>query len=1068
MKKRNLLKVLSIMLLTMLFVSQAKAQEITVTGTVNDSFGPVIGASVLAKGTTNGCITDLDGKFTLTNVSAKGTLVVSFVGYKTLEIPVNNQKVFTIDIKEDAQQLQEVTVVAVGYGDVKRRDLTGSIGKADMKDLTKTPVNNVAESLGGRVAGVQVSSGDGGLGDNFNIVIRGAGSLTQDTSPLYVIDGFPSETSGMGALNPNDIESIDILKDASATAIYGSRGANGVIIITTKKGKTGKAKVSYNGSVSFSKVRNTMDLMNAYDFVRMQQEIMEGETKTITGPDGAETTIPMFDYYYLQNGLTLEDYKTIKQYDWQDEIYRTAISHNHHVALNGGTEKMDYAASLSYSNQQGVIVNSELSRYQGRININQRINKSVKINASANYASVTQYGANPSINQSQASNSLLYSVWGYRPASPSGTDLLENMYDEDVDMNGDYRFNPVKTVKNEYRRKTTNTLQANLGVEWEIIKNLKLKVSAGYTGRDYIREDFNGSETRTGNSHPNNKNSRGINAYLYESENKSYLNENTLSYVFSKKKHNINALVGITFQKNTSYYHDVQVNHITSEKFGMSGLGKGDTPSVTASKGENKLMSYLGRINYNYASKYYATFSMRADGSSKFAKGNRWGYFPSGSLAWAFQREKFVEETLPWLSNGKLRISYGLTGNNRIGDFDYLAQLEASGDKNDEYKYTWNGKEYVQGAYINSIAVPNLKWETTEQYDFGLDLGFFDGRLNVNLDYYIKNTKDLLIWADTPASSGYAKTRLNMGELQNKGFEVTIESTNIKTKNFTWNTSFNIAFNKNEIKSLNYGQTEMIDRIQWDKGYEGKTAYVSRVGEAAGKMFGFIYDGTYKEEDFNITEVNGVKKYELKPGIAKFKPDCRPGDPKYKNIDGSEDNLITNSDRTTIGNGHPLHTGGLTNNFTYKNWDLNIFFQWSYGNDIFNINRMVMENPGTRRQLNQFASYNNRWSPSNPTSNIPRVRALGADEYSTLYVEDGSFLKLKTIAVGYNFDSKKIKKFGLSAARIFLSAENIATFTSYSGSDPEVSTRHSVTTPGFDWSAYPRAFSASLGLNVTF
>ena len=375
-QKSSLLKALSIMLLFVLFATQARAQGITVTGTVNDNLGPVIGASVVVKGTVNGCITDLDGNFKLTNVPSKGILVVSFVGYQTQEIAVNNQTKFTINLKEDAQQLDEVVVVAVGYGDVKRRDLTGSIGKANMDDLTKTPINNIAESLGGRIAGVQVSSSDGGLGDNFNIVIRGAGSLTQSTAPLYVIDGFPMESSSMGALNPNDIESIDVLKDASATAIYGSRGANGVVIITTKKGKAGKTMVTYNGSVSFSTVKNKMDVMNAYDFACMQKEIMAGNTKEVDGE-----MVDEFEYFYLKNGLTLDDYKTMKNYNWQDEIYRTALSHNHHVALSGGTDKMDYTASLSYSNQEGVIIRSDLNRYQGRFNLNQRINKSIKVNA---------------------------------------------------------------------------------------------------------------------------------------------------------------------------------------------------------------------------------------------------------------------------------------------------------------------------------------------------------------------------------------------------------------------------------------------------------------------------------------------------------------------------------------------------------------------------------------------------------------------------------------------------------------------------------------------------------------
>ena len=564
-----------------------------VTGKVVDAMGELPGVSVVVKGTTNGTITTLDGSFKLDNVKSSDILQFSFVGYKTQEIKVGNQKTFNVTLQEDAQALDEVVVVAVGYGDVKRRDLTGAIGKANMSDLTKTPINNVAETLGGRIAGVQVSSTDGGLGDNFNIVIRGAGSLTQSTAPLYVIDGFPSETSGMSALNPNDIESIDVLKDASATAIYGSRGANGVVIITTKKGKAGKATLTYNGSVSVSKVKNTMDMMNGYDFVNLQKEIMEGNTKEVDGEKVDE-----FAYYYLKDGITLDDYKNFKSYDWQDEVYRTAISHNHYVGLSGGSDKMDYSASLSYSNQQGVIINSDLSRYQGRFNFNQRINKSIKINANANFASNVQNGPNPSTAETTVSNSLMYSVWGYRPVSPSGSDLLAELYDSDVDMSNDYRFNPVLSAKNEFRRTTTNHLQANLGVEWEIIKNLKFKTTAGYTGRDIKREEFNGSQTSTGNTHPSNTRSKGINAFLRQQETRNYLNENTLSYVYAKNDHNLNALVGATFQKYTSYLSSITQEQITNEAFGMSGIGKGSaTPVVTASQGENAMISYLGRIN---------------------------------------------------------------------------------------------------------------------------------------------------------------------------------------------------------------------------------------------------------------------------------------------------------------------------------------------------------------------------------------------------------------------------------------------------------------------------------------
>lgn len=1021
-----------------------------ITGKVIDAMGELPGVSVVIKGTTNGTTTDLNGEFKLDNVKNGDVLQFSFIGYKTENVKVGNQSKFDITMTENTQTLEEVTVVAVGYGDVRRRDLTGSIGSANMGDLTKTPVSNITESLGGRIAGVQVSSGDGGPGDNFNIVIRGAGSLTGSTAPLYVIDGFPSESSGLGSINPNDIESIDILKDASATAIYGARGANGVVIVTTKKGGAGKPTITYNGSVKVGLVKNTPEVMNAYDFVMLQQEIMG------SGEEFQKN-------YITELYPTLDAYHNAKSYDWQDYIYRTALSHNHHISMTGSQGDLKYTTSLSYDDTQGVIINSGVKRYQGRVNLSQKVNNKLKIDFTGNYASTVQDGPTVSSATSSMSTAYMYSVWSFRPVSPTGSDLLNQMYDEGVNMSEDYRFNPVKSAQNEYRHKTTNNLQFNVGAEYEIIKKLKLKVTAGYTSTDYENEEFNGSQTRTGNSHPSNTQSKGINAYLYQSEARSYLNENTLSYQLNKNSHNFNAMLGMSVQKNTSYIHSIRTEKISNESFGMAGLDKGSTPAVNSSKGENKLMSYFGRINYNYDSRYYITATMRADGSSKFARGNRWGYFPSGSLAWAFARESFIAENASWLSNGKLRFSYGQTGNNRIGNYDYMAHLITDDDL---YKYPWNG-QFVPGYVLSSMQNEKLKWETTEQLDLGLDLGFLDGRINLNMDYYIKTTKDLLLDADISASSGFSSATLNVGKLRNSGLEITLETTNIKTKDFSWNSSFNIAFNKNEIIALNSGQPYMTSYISWDNKYKTTPAYISKVGESAGKMYGFIYDGTYKYEDFNKTiDENGKEVYTLKEGIPYYVAGTQPGDPKYRDLTGEGE--INDKDKTTIGNGQPKHIGGFTNNLVWKNFDLNIFFQWSYGNDILNANRMVFENPAAKQNTNMFAAYTNRWTPENPTSNIPRARAQGSNEYSSLYVEDGSFLKLKNISLGYNFEAKTLKPLHISSARVYLSAENIATISGYSGSDPEVSTRNSPLTPGFDWSPYPRAFSMSLGLNVTF
>ena len=443
-----------------------------ITGKVIDAMGELPGVSVVIKGTTNGTTTDLNGEFKLDNVKNGDVLQFSFIGYKTENVKVGNQSKFDITMTENTQTLEEVTVVAVGYGDVRRRDLTGSIGSANMGDLTKTPVSNITESLGGRIAGVQVSSGDGGPGDNFNIVIRGAGSLTGSTAPLYVIDGFPSESSGLGSINPNDIESIDILKDASATAIYGARGANGVVIVTTKKGGAGKPTITYNGSVKVGLVKNTPEVMNAYDFVMLQQEIMG------SGEEFQKN-------YITELYPTLDAYHNAKSYDWQDYIYRTALSHNHHISMTGSQGDLKYTTSLSYDDTQGVIINSGVKRYQGRVNLSQKVNNKLKIDFTGNYASTVQDGPTVSSATSSMSTAYMYSVWSFRPVSPTGSDLLNQMYDEGVNMSEDYRFNPVKSAQNEYRHKTTNNLQFNVGAEYEIIKKLKLKFTAGYTSTDY-------------------------------------------------------------------------------------------------------------------------------------------------------------------------------------------------------------------------------------------------------------------------------------------------------------------------------------------------------------------------------------------------------------------------------------------------------------------------------------------------------------------------------------------------------------------------------------------------------
>lgn len=1043
----------SFLLVVMLICGSAfhLAAQINVTGVVFDEWGESIpGVNIIVKGETRGAVTDFDGKFGIAVPNAETILTFSFIGYEKQDVKIGKQRELTVNLVPESKNLDEVVVI--GYAEVSRKDLTGAVAKANMSDMLKSPVVSFDQALGGRIAGVQVSSSEGTPGSGFNIVIRGNNSITQDNSPLYVIDGFPVEDANAAAINPADIESLDILKDASATAIYGARGANGVVIITTKKGKVGKPVVSYNGSIGFSHATNTVDLLTPVQFIELQKELStESEFAKKYMIDSS-----------LQNGsVSIQDFYAKKRsWDWQDEVLRTAITNNHHLSLAGGTADTRYAASMSYLNQEGVIINSDYNRYQGRFNLDQRLSPKLKLNINANYAHGVTNGASPSTNESSATNNLMYSVWGYRPVAGDDTDLSTSLRDEGIDTANDYRFNPILSAKEEYRRMIQNDLQANAFLEYSILKELKLKVSGGYRLRKRENEIFNNSKTRYGASFGS---IGSVNGSLREYDDNRWLNENLLTYnkIFDKK-HNVNAQFGASFEHANTKYYRVDVKEIANENMGMAGLGAG-TPYLTeASISESSQMSYFTRLNYNFKSKYYVTASFRADGSSRFPKEGRWGYFPSGSLAWAFSRENFMESVSDWMSNGKLRLSWGRTGNNRVADFASLAKIASNA--NDEYSF---GDAYQPGFAITSLANNDLKWETTEQTNFGVDLGFFDERITFTGEVYHKITRDLLLHADLPAHAGVEKAFMNIGKMRNQGLELSLETINIQNKNFQWTTSFNIAFNQSKVLELARNQNSLLQAVRWDNKYNTSPAYVAQVGKPLGTMFGYIYEGTYKYDDFN-TDANG--NYTLRPEVPNNGMDrnsIQPGDVKYKDL--NKDGTINDKDRTIIGNGAPIHVGGFSNNFTYKGFDLNIFFTWSYGNDILNANRLIFEGGQRRKDLNMYAAYANRWTPENPNSDIPRVGGQGPEGvYSTRVIEDGSYLRLKNVTLGYTFPAQWCKKLTISNARLFVSGENLLTFTSYSGFDPEVSVRNSALTPGFDYSAYPRARNISCGLSVTF
>ena len=1069
-------------LLMLLGTLTVSAQSLSISGRVVDASGePLIAVTVFEDGNTaNGTMTDIDGNYTLNVSSAKATVVFSCLGYAEIKETVGLRKTINATLKEESLSLDAAEVVSVGYGTVARRDLTGSVSKVDMGDIMKAPVTNFDQALTGKVAGVVVTTSDGALGAEANITIRGNNSLTQSSAPLYIIDGFPTESSMATALNAADIESIDVLKDASATAIYGARGANGVIVITTKQGTEGKPKVNFSASWAMNRIANKVDLMNGVEFVELQNEIFEASLGTNTYSQLSAEDLMWNEKYKDDKDMQIKPY-TSAQYadqsmwnDWQDQIYRTAFVQNYNISVSGGSKEAGnrYNISLSATDQDGIIVKSNFQRYQGKINFQQKFGKKVTLDVLANYSRSITSGVTPTDAQasSSATGWLMYSVWGYRPVKPRSQwqkDANGNFINNDVDFAvddeaagaADYRFNPAKTVRNEYRKTIVDYLNANAGLTWEIIDDLKLKVTAGYTMNKRRREEFNGTETYTGN--PKSSSGKGINGGIYWYNKTSWVNENTLTYTKRfNRKHNFQFLAGFTMQGETYDYKGTAATQMTNEALGLNGLHTGKYQTVTPWQYDWTMMSGLFRLNYNYKYKYYLTASMRADGSSKFPAHNRWGYFPSVGTSWNINREEWLKDK-QWLSNAKLRASWGLTGNNRTTTpYDYYAQIATMPGNINSNDYVFGGTP-VSGYAPSNMENNNLKWETTEQWNVGLDFSVFESRIKFTADWYLKNTRDLLLQATLPASSAYTSAMLNIGSMQNQGCEFTLELVPIQKKNFTWNMNFNIALNRNKVTALTNDQYSLFRSVSWDQKFNSQDAYITQVGKPSGMMYGFIYEGTYKKEDFNGT----VLKENIPSLSTVTRTDVQPGDPKYRDI--NKDGVIDDNDRTIIGCGQPLHTGGFGNTFNFYGFDVNIFFSWSYGNDILNANRLYFES-GLTKHTNQFKSYKDRWTPKNNRSDIPRVVANGMTVYSSRVVEDGSFLRLRNFTVGYTLPRKVLRKMHFDTMRVYVSGDNLWTLTNYSGPDPEVSTRNSVLTPGFDWSAYPRAWALTAGLSFTF
>lgn len=1049
-----------LVILLMCSISAVNAQTprtgtpFTVTGEVKDAQqNPLPGANVKIKGSPSGTVADVNGNFSITVPNDQTILVFSYLGMKMREVNVGANTVLDVTLLETDNSLDQVVVI--GYGTTTVRDLTGAVGQVNMADLEKAPVKSFDEALAGRVAGLTIGTRDGQPGANTTPIIRGAGTLTQDPSPLYVIDGFPMEDANSNSINPSDIESIEVLKDASATAIYGSRGANGVIMITTKRGKAGDPVINYNGYLGLSDNPKNLELMKAYEFVKYQYEL---------DPEYAQNA---YLNKFTKEGSTVEEaiekYRDEPSIDMQGLIYQAAPMHNHELSIRGGNANTTYSLSGNILDQTGLIINSGFKRYQGRFSLDQKLGKRVKIGTNLNYAVNNTFGAVASETQykfTYSSLALMYSVWGFRPVAANNELLLDEFFDPDV-AGGDYRVNPIISAENELRETNVTTLNANAYAEFIITPALTFRTSGGVNNTMVNRNNFFNSLTANGNY----RRVEGVNGSIIHNPINTWSNSNILTFKKTLNGfHNLNVMGGFTLQEQHNGYYGLEAQQVLNENLGLDGLDEAETQINFSNRSKWTMASVLGRVAYNYKSKYYATVSFRYDGSSKFSPDNRWGFFPSADASWRMKEERFLKD-VDFVNEAKLRVSHGASGNNRVSDFPYMSQLTVPRFGG----YSFNNGIPTRGSVLSSYGNPNLKWETTVQTNIGYDLSLFRNRLSITADVYRKTTSDLLIEANLPYSTGLyninnrATAFKNIGKLRNQGLEFTLNTINIEKPNFKWSTNFNISFNQNKIMELYEDISSITSQVAFDSDFSSVPSYISPLHQSAGQMYGLVWDGVYQYNDFDLVAGSYILKSHI---TTNGQQNVQPGDIKYKDLNG--DLKIDLFDFTVVGRGVPIHVGGFTNNFSYKGFDLNILFQWSYGNDIVNANRLLFEGNAKRmRALNQYASYEDRWTPENQSNEFFRTGGQRDAYFSSRVIEDGSFLRLKTVALGYNFEESFLKRARLKTLRAYVSAQNLYTWSSYSGSNPDVSTRHSVLTPGFDFASYPLARTIVFGINTS-
>lgn len=1058
-----------LLFLTTFTCVSAYAQSLIVTGKVVDSEGyEVIGSSVTVKGLTGtGTVTDINGNFTLKiNDASKDILVFSYVGMITQEVKVNKQRVINVTLQANTVMLDEV--VAIGYATVKRKDLTGSVASISSQELIKIPVSDVTQALSGRMAGVLVQQSEGAPGSSVSIRVRGGISITQSNDPLYIIDGFPSE-DGMSTIDPAEIETIDVLKDASATAIYGARGANGVVVITTKNGSksSGKATVNFDAYWGAKTLAKKLDVLSPYEFIKLDYErtlwrIGNGDTSS----DGMEAWKKRYgEYSDLES-----NYISRKGIDWQEEtLGRTALTQNYRISVSGKTDKMNYSLAYSYYDEEGAMVYSGNKKHNISFNMNHKLNDRLSITARISYDQMKIYGMGTSEGGDRFNK--MQHILQYRPmVGINGTDDLL-LGDEDpllVDDTGNVMQNPLLSAAEETKDREYRTFQANGGFTLKLIKGLSFRNTTGMRYQTRRNDTFYGDKSITAKR-------SSINGSIQNIENSSFQTSNVLNYNWAGKGHDITAMLGQEYVNRWNRSFSAAAANFPNDDIGLGDLSLGLPTAVSSSENyDDKLLSFFARFNYGFKDKYLFTASFRADGSSKFGKNNKWGYFPAFSAAWRLGEEEFIKN-LNIFSDLKVRLGYGMAGNNRIDSYVSLPMLTS---------VTYPNGDSTQPGYVSKqIPNPNLKWEANKTFNFGLDFGFFNQRLTISPEFYINRSSNLLLNAKLPTSSGYDSMVINAGETENKGIDLTINSTNIMTKDFTWNTAVTLSHNKNSVKKLTGEDVQL-----WEAsfGYNQNT-HIIGVNQPLGQMYGYVTDGLYQVSDFDYDEA--TKTYTLKDGVpySGKKTDVKPGMWKFKNVDGSEDNKITENDKTVIGNAYPKFYGGINNTFTYKDFDLSIFLTYSFGNDVFNATKLTNTKTALQnKNVLDIANSSNRWVVVNKKGELitdpqemadinkgKTVAAVYDNEIGDTYihswaVEDGSYLKLSNITLGYTFPRKMLSKIGISKLRLYATGSNLLTWTKYSGFDPEVSTMGSGLTPGVDFGAYPKSRSFVFGINLAF